>query len=139
MSVEIKTDAVAEIFCPSQVRIETQPLIKYMQNLSAADFQQIRYHCELFTGLSVVRTYFGLPDAEFHEKHKKLYAHFCAELPADFQISEPPCPAIPFVLGTEYGEKVINGSIIRFQICMNYLYHCGLPQLVNSSESKPTH
>ena len=105
------------------------PIFKYLFNLSAEDFINIRYHTGVITG-DVPHNYWGYyppldPEKFADELGYKLYTK---ELPAKYWLSEPVFKGYHKPIGVEYKGKIINKNLCRYQCCVSNLYFMDLLQ-----------
>ncbi len=137
MIAEQKEEHLVGVFAPSIIWKSVTSVLRYIQNLSAEDFKQIRYHCDLFTGSDLLKFFHPWPPIDIKtDKRALMYNLCCKGMPDSFCLSEPECEALPFTPGFRINDKIINGSIVRYQLCTTYLFLSGIAEEIINSPQK---
>lgn len=124
-------------YVPSPIWRDVLLMTDYLFRLSADDFLQIRYHCDLFTGRDLIRYLHSCPAPDPQtDMRARMYRICTSELPDEFRLGEPKCQALPFVPGVDVEGRIVNGSVVRFQLCASYLYHSGIARALSEERSK---
>ncbi|UBF25411.1 putative sugar O-methyltransferase [Kovacikia minuta CCNUW1] len=127
----------SETAIPSDFWVEILSVYRYLMNLSADDFRNIRFHTELVTGELIGSYWHPHPLIDPEEFAFSLgYQDLLSDLPEAYWISEPPTPYLPKLMGVEYQGLVINRTVARHQIAIANMYHVGLLKTLLESRQK---
>lgn len=110
---------------PSPLWQEVLILLKYIMNLSAEDFLNIRYHAGLVTGCQLTSFWHQYPPVD-PETYASGYKFLTKGVPDSYWIGEPPMPKYPRPIGLTYQGKILNPDVVRYQACISNLYTMGV-------------
>jgi len=112
---------------PGVIWTEVLGVFKYLMNLSAEDYLNIRFHTTLITGESVLGFWHPWPPINPEEYATAIgYKFYTENVPEAYWCSEPLTPHIPRPIGINYRGKIINADMLRYQACVTNLYSMGI-------------
>ncbi|MBF0460629.1 MAG: putative sugar O-methyltransferase [Magnetococcales bacterium] len=118
---------------PSDIWVEELKVFRFVMNLSADDFVNIRFHTELINGAGLLAYWHPYPKiVPENDPVVQCFQKIVNEVPERYWVSEPPTPEIPRPLGVAYKGYILNGNVVRYQSCLSNLFFSGAFQYIDS-------
>jgi hypothetical protein len=135
MEERIELNKVEHNEVTGTIWVEALGMFEYVMHLTPKDLKNIRFHAAHLTGTNILQYYHQFPALDSEQYAKSIgYKFLTDNLPKEYWVGEPPCPAIKGSIGINYHGKIINQDICRYQSCVTNLYEAGAFLLPTNKE-----